>query len=117
MGFDFLSCSATITFGPVLKQSNGRLIGANPTIQADITHIYCASCQTFVGWRIVSIYFILLYILYCLTFFIRVLIILGHDVTQVRQYGPHTIIREGQCILLLGIGGAVTSMNKKSHLA
>ena len=32
---------------------------------------------------------------------------------QVRKYTPHPIIFEGQCILLLGVGGAVISLENK----
>lgn len=55
-------CSGNVTLGPVLRQTRQRLVGDNPKILVDMAHVYCVACQTFIGWRIVSIYFyIILY--------------------------------------------------------
>ena len=59
------------------------------------------------------IYLMLLYILYFFPFSILTLILWAHNMEQVRKYTPHPIIFEGQCILLLGVGGAVISLENK----
>ena len=58
MNFAFFNrCSGNMTFGPVQKQSF-RLIGDMPKTQVDMSHIYCISCQTFIGSIMFPVFFL-----------------------------------------------------------